>query len=306
MLLSGFHRMLTDELPKPKAMALVFISSSIWGLLWVPLRWLDGAGYVGLWATLSFMALPIIPLLWWKGRLLLEDRKNHLAYVLTGGFIGLGFALYCTGLVYGSVTKTTLLFYLTPVWASFMGMLVLGEKASAGRWLANLMGLGGCALILGITSQDISFDQTDWFGFLSGFAWAAGSVGLRRYPEADFMGATVMQYVLGTVIVGVALFYTGTPVPELKTLLSGVPVAVVATLVFLPSMMIIFRINQYISPGLVGLLMLSEAVVAVISAWLLLGERLELMQWAGAAFVLMTAVLVALTDLGDDQSSRGG
>ena len=296
----------TQQLPKPKAMALVFAGSAIWGLLWVPLRWMDAVGYVGLWSTFAFMFIPVVPFLIWKGPAILADRKNHFAFVFTGGFIGLGFALYCSGLLFGSVTKTTLLFYLTPVWSSLMGMVLLGEKSGAGRWLANVMGIGGCALILGVTSNEIAFDKTDWFGFLSGIAWAIGSVGLKRFPDADFLGATIMQYVLGSVMVGVALYFAGTPAPDLGQIMDGLPIAILTTILFLPSMLIIFRINQYISPGLVGLLMLSEAVVAVISAWLFLGERLELMQWAGAGLVLMTGVLVALTDLGDDQSESGG
>jgi drug/metabolite transporter (DMT)-like permease len=116
----------------------------------------------------------------------------------------------------------------------------------------------------------------------------------------------MMQYLLGTVMVVAALFYAGTPVPDMATVMEGLPIAIVMTIIFLPSMLIIFRINQYISPGLVGLLMLSEAVVAVISAWILLGERLEVMQWVGAGLVLTTGVLVALTDLGDGQPSSGG
>lgn len=296
----------TAQLAKPKAMALVFFGSMVWGLLWIPLRWMDAVGIVGLWSSFAFLSLPIIPFLIWKGPELLADRRNHKAYLITGGFIGFGFALYCTGLIFGSVTKTTLLFYLTPVWSSLMGMALLGERGGLGRWLANAMGIGGCALIMGISGDEISFDPSDWFGFLSGIAWAAGSVGLRRYPEADFIGATTMQYVLGTVIMVVAIIYAGTPVPDASAIVAGLPIAIVTTLVFLPSMLIIFRINQYISPGLVGLLMISEAVVAVISAWLLLGERMAPMQWVGAALVLGTAVMVALTDIGDDQSSSGG
>lgn len=301
-----YSTLFTAQLAKPKAMALVFVGSTVWGLLWIPLRWLDEVGIVGLWSTFTFMFLPVIPLLLWKGPALLADRKNHRAYFFTGGFIGLGFVLYCTGLIFGSVTKTTLLFYLTPVWSSLLGMVILGERAGVGRWLANAMGIGGCALILGITGNEISFDATDWLGFLSGVVWAAGSVGLRLYPDADFFGATIMQYLLGSVIVLVAIGYAGTPVPDMTAVIDGFPIAIVATLVFLPTMMIIFRINQYISPGLVGLLMISEAVVAVISAWILLGERLATMQWVGAGLVLATAVLVALTDIGDDQSSSGG
>ena len=301
-----FTALFTARLEKRKAMALVFVGSSIWGLLWIPLRWLDAVGYVGLWSTFAFMVIPVLPFIIWRGRTLIADRSNHLAYTITGGFIGLGFALYCTGLIFGSVTKTTLLFYLTPVWSSLLGMMLLGERGSIGRWIANLMGIGGCSLILGINSEQIVFDHTDWYGFLSGFAWAAGSVGLRRFPEADFVNSTLMQYVFGTVMVGAAIFYVGTPVPSFNVIMTGLPIAIFTTVIFLPSMLIIFRINQYISPGLVGLLMLSEAVFAVISAWILLGETLTPMQWTGAALVLGTAVLVALTDLGDDQSASGG
>ena len=301
-----FTALFTTRLEKRKAMALVFVGSSIWGLLWIPLRWLDAVGYVGLWSTFAFMVIPVLPFIIWRGRMLIADRSNHFAYMLTGGFVGLGFALYCTGLIFGSVTKTTLLFYLTPVWSSLLGMMLLGERGSVGRWIANAMGIGGCSLILGINSEEIGFDHTDWFGFLSGIAWAVGSVGRRRFPEADFVNSTLMQYVFGTVMVGAAIFYFGMPVPDVDVILTGLPIAIFTTVIFLPSMLIIFRINQYISPGLVGLLMLSEAVFAVISAWLLLGETLTPMQWTGAALVLGTTVLVALTDLGDDQSASGG
>ena len=46
-------------------------------------------------------------------------------------------------------------------------MMLLGERGSVGRWIANAMGIGGCSLILGINSEEIGFDHTDWFGFLS-------------------------------------------------------------------------------------------------------------------------------------------
>ena len=61
-----------------------------------------------------------------------------------------------------------------------------------------------------------------------------------------------MQYVLGTVMVGAAIFYFGMPVPGVDVILTGLPIAIFTTVIFLPSMLIIFRINQYISPGLSG------------------------------------------------------
>ena len=67
-------------------------------------------------------------------------------------------------------------------------------------------------------------------------------------------------------------------------------------MVFLPSVLLIFRITQYVSPGLVGILMLSEVLVAALSSWLFLQEALTLSQWADVRTILGTGVFVGLTD----------
>ena len=86
--------------------------------------------------------------------------------------------------------------------------------------------------------------------------------------------------------------------------MAGLPIAIFTTVIFLPSMLIIFRINQYIS-WLVGLLMLSRGCFCR-------DFRMDI-AWRDAhphggtgGLVLGTAVIVALTDLGDDQSASGG
>ena len=67
-------------------------------------------------------------------------------------------------------------------------------------------------------------------------------------------------------------------------------------MVFLPSVLLIFRITQYVSPGLVGILMLSEVLVAALSSWLFLQEALTLSQWADVRTILGTGEFVGLTD----------
>ena len=51
---------------------------------------------------------------------------------------------------------------------------------------------------------------------------------------------------------------------------------------------------QYVSPGLVGILMLSEALVAAVSAAFWLGETLSVIQWVGVGVILTTGVLIGL------------
>lgn len=291
-----YRALFHNQLERRTAMVMVFAASSVWGLLWLPLRWLDDAGVTGLWSTLAFLALPMVPFLLWRGRVLLEDRRHLFGYLIAGGLVGAGFSLYCTGLVVGSVIKTTLLFYLTPVWASLLGMALLGERASINRWLANGLGITGCALIMGLWREGISFDATDWLGFLSGICWAGGSVAIRRYPEADFLTVTMMQFVLGSLMTLIAVLLIGTPPPSLVEATAAVPVGLLTAAVFVPTMLIIIRINQYLSPGLIGLLMLSEALFAVVSASLLLGEALASLQWVGAGLIFLTALIVAFDD----------
>ena len=89
----------------------------------------------------------------------------------------------------------------------------------------------------------------------------------------------------------------GDVLPEMRRLIAVLPVAFLAsTVVFLPSVLLIFRIMQYVSPGLVGILMLSEVLVAALSSWLFLQEALTLSQWAGVLAILGTGVFVGLTE----------
>ena len=66
--------------------------------------------------------------------------------------------------------------------------------------------------------------------------------------------------------------------------------------------MIVFRVSQYLSPGLVGILMLSEVIVAATTAALFLGERLAAMQWFGVVLILAAGVGVALGETPADAS----
>ena len=48
----------------------------------------------------------------------IADRWHWLITGLTGGLMGIGAVLYGLGLVVVLLTKTTVPFYLTPVWAT--------------------------------------------------------------------------------------------------------------------------------------------------------------------------------------------
>ena len=165
------------------------------------------------------------------------------------------------------------------------------------RWGAIAMAVVGCCLLMQINPFNLRFETLDLLGLLSGMFWGLGTVVLRRYPKADFRNATFAQYLSGTVITGAAILILGVETPQaMATGSAALMGAIFGGLVFMPSFLLIIRVMQYMSPGLVGILMLSEVLVAVISAVVFLGETLAAAQWVGILVILAAGVIVATAE----------
>ena len=285
------------------AMLIVFLASALWGILWMPMRYTESFGLSGLWVVTMFHLLPACAICPFVMRAYIADRQQWFVTALAGGLMGVGFVLYGLGLVVASVTKTTVLFYLTPVWATLFAYVLLSERFGIGRWLAIVGGVTGCLLVMRVNPLAFGYDNADLLGLIAGMAWAAGSVVIRRYPKADFLHITFMQYLIGGLLAGGAAIVMGDAIPAISHVLAALPIAFLASaVVFLPAVLLIFRIMQYLPPGLVGILMLSEVLVAALSSLVFLHESLTLWQWGGVLAILATGVFVGMTETSADSN----
>ena len=288
-----FLSLFTREYEQRHALLIIFLASSFWGVLWVPMRHIEAMGLSGLWVVVLFHFLPALAMLPLIVRTAPSSRRDWGRAAVAGALMGAGFALYALGLVVASVTKTVILFYMTPIWSTVIAYFVLRERAGWGRWLAIAAALVGCALVTGVNRDELRFDPADLLGLLSGLFWALGSVMIRRYDGLNFVTVSFLQYLFGGIMALLAALYLGDPIPQLNAFLQAIPPAFLASVVvFLPSVLLIFRIMQYVSPGLVGILMLSEALVAAVSAAFWLGETLSSTQWIGVGAILTTGVFI--------------
>lgn len=288
-----FLSLFTREYEQRHALLIIFLASSFWGVLWVPMRHIEAMGLSGLWVVVLFHFLPALAMLPLIVRTAPSSRRDWGRAAVAGALMGAGFALYALGLVVASVTKTVILFYMTPIWSTVIAYFVLRERAGWGRWLAIAAALVGCALVTGVNRDELRFDPADLLGLLSGLFWALGSVMIRRYDGLNFVHVSFLQYLSGSIMALLAALYLGDPLPQLNAFLQAIPPAFLASVVvFLPSVLLIFRIMQYVSPGLVGILMLSEALVAAVSAAFWLGETLSSTQWIGVGAILTTGVFI--------------
>lgn len=271
----------------------IAIGSSIWGLYWLPLRGVEAAGVAGGWAVAAFNTPALIGAgLWLIWR---RDGAFFSREVAAAGLLaGMGMALYALGIVTTTVVRSTLLFYLTPVWSTLIALVALGERPGRARWLALVVALVGLALILGLTPQELAegVGVGEALGLASGVAWGASLVMIRRIGAS---GPALIFHQFVGVVGGGALgaFLLGWPPPDgARLLAAATPFPILGSLAIFVSMVAIFKGVALISPGRSGLLMMSEVLVAVISAAILLPEEaLSPTEWVGAALIVGAGVI---------------
>ena len=66
--------------------------------------------------------------------------------------------------------------------------------------------------------MNVDFEPVDLLGFLSGMFWAGVAIILRRYPQADFRNTTCAQYVMGVVVMTLAIWMFDVSTPSMTHL----------------------------------------------------------------------------------------
>ena len=169
----------------------------MWGVYWIPVRFFVDQGLTGPWPGMVMYtaALAVLSPLLWRIRQHLFSKWRDL--LLSGVLTGAAFSLFTISLVYTDVARAILLFYLTPLWGTLLGLLFLGERLHRNRVLGLLCGITGLIIVLG-DEQWIPWPQNvgDWLALVSGMAWALGSMGLYRSKNAPISGQ-VFAFVSG-------------------------------------------------------------------------------------------------------------
>ena len=283
------------KLSATQASFALLLGGCFWGLYWIPIRWLDGAGLSGSWAGIVLNASALIVLL----PFIYAARKNLLPhwqiFLFSGLVAGTAFALFTISLSNTHVAKSILLFYLTPVWSTILGRIFLGEKLTAVRFLTLALGLGGMAIILGDSNTlPIPKSMGEWFALGSGVLWSVASLGLFKSQGAPIAGQ-LFAFLLGaTCVLTIGTFLLGftLTIPDQTnqtTLWLGV--FCLAAFYMLPMIWLTIYPATLLSPVRVGLLLMSEVLVGLASAALLSGDPFGWREVIGATLIVSAAVV---------------
>lgn len=271
------------------------IGGVIWGLFWIPLRMLGDAGFQAAWsgfAIYAVSALIMAPVVLWRIRSL---WAGGAALLICGLLTGTALSFYATSIYFTDVIRVILLFYLAPVWGTLLGLVFLGERLTWVRVLALALGLGGLMVVL---SPQGAFPRPqgigDWMALLSGMAWSLGSLQLYRLKQIPAVDQMIAFIFGGLIVTGLLLALGGEVMgitPTVMDVQAAWPMVVVIGVLTLPMFFLTIWPCAFLTPGRVGVLLMSEVVVAVVSAAVLTDETFGLREAFGTVLIILAALI---------------
>ena len=283
-----------------KAKLACLYAGAVWGLFWIPLRALEEAGINGLWITVVYFLIPTIclmpvVLLRWQ-----HVKKGGISLQLTTMLSGGALLLYSTSIVYTDVVRAMLLFYLTPIWATILARIFLGDLITPSRVIAMVLAILGMLTIFGLGARfPIPQNIGDWLGIGSGFLWAVAMVRIRKSESHSAIELTAGFFQWSLIFSSGAAFLLATSqMPDIEQILPALPLLLIfMALLVLPGTYASLWGPKYLSPGIVGLLFMTEIIVGAISVALLAGEPFGIRELIGVLLIAGASMLEPLLAL---------
>ena len=276
----------------------IALSGAFWGLFWIPLRALEHQGFAGNWANVTLYAaasLLLLPFLWLRRR----PRRRDLPQLLVIGFFsGLGFALWNNSLIYGAVVRVTLLFYLTPVWATILGAIFLRDSIGPLRLISILLGIGGASMVLKFDGIfPVPRDSAEWCALASGVCFALATVYIRKSHDVGALEKTFANQAFAVPFALLFLVLLPEPAPSAAAFLAGLPLILLACVWLVPVMLLIVWGSGRLDPGRVAILLLLEVLASAASAALLTDEPFGWREMTGCLLILGAGLVEGLDQL---------
>ena len=276
------------SLPGPLLVFLGAISLSFGGLI---VKSFEGANLwqILFWRSLFFIFVVLMFLiLTYKKNILLSFKESGLpgifgGIILSSGFCGYVFAMYNT-----TVANTNFIIQTQTIFLAIFGYFFLKEKISK-ITLASII-LAICGIILMVVS-DLSSGQIagNIGAFVMPISFAILILIIRKYPTIDMIP---IQLYAGIIAIVVGYIFAGKIVISLYDVFLGF----LAGFFQLGFGFILITIGARHTPSAtVGIIMLVEAVLGPLWAWMFINEQPPLIVFLGGSIVLFAVFLQFIT-----------
>ena len=277
----------------------IAVSGALWGLYWIPVRHLEARGVGVVWTTLGLFVVGLALL----APILIRHPPARAVFaprmLATGLLTGGAFVLYSVSLVLTEVVTAILLFYLSPVWATVLGRVLLAERLTGSRLTALALGLGGLWVVLGGESGvPLPRNPGDWCALIAGVMWAFGTLRVHQDSTISPIAHTASLFVGGAVVIAIISLLPAMAGPAPVVTAQAAAIILILAVLSVVSAWGILWGARLISPGRAGLLLMMEVITGLASAAVLAGEPFGMTQAIGSMLIVAAALVEVLLAAG--------
>jgi drug/metabolite transporter (DMT)-like permease len=275
-------------------------AGAVWGLFWIPLRALENAGLHGLWVAVVYFLVPtlcLVPIGIWRWK---HFKAGGLQLQITAMLSGLALLLYTMSIVYTDVVRAILLFYLTPIWGTILARIFLGDAITPQRIFAMAVAVVGALTIFGLGLQfPVPQNIGDWMGVSAGLLWAIASLRINIYKDYSAIEMTLGFFFWSLIFsIIAALIFAPSYIPSIAQTLPALPLLLIfMVFLILPGTYASLWGPKFLSPGVVGLLFMTEIVVGSISVALLSAEPFGVREVIGILLITCASLIEPISSL---------
>ena len=194
--------------------------------------------------------------------------KSGIPGLVAGLFLGLGFSSYVFAMYYTTIANTLFIITTETIFLAFFGYIFLKEKINLITFISILLGMSGVLLIIG---SSLSMQNSEQFfgnivAFVMPISFAVLIIIVRKYPKTDMVPA---QFTAGVMAALIGFLVAG----KLSVSPHDLFLGFLAGTFQIGFGFILITIGSQTTPAaVVGVLMLTEAVLGPIWAWLFINE----------------------------------
>jgi len=275
-------------------------AGAIWGIFWIPVRAINDAGIHGMWSSAIWFAVPtflLLPLAIYRWRCI---KAGGFDLQVTTLLSGIALLFYTLAFLYTDVVRAMLLYYLTPVWSTLLAAVILGEIITWQRVIAIILAATGMLVIFGLgLNFPVPKNLGDWMGVFSGIVWAIAIVRIRKNEHLSGIDMTIGFFFWSTVTALIAcLILVSNKSPSPAQMYSVLPWLIpFMALVVIPGAFASLWGPKFLSPGLAGLLMMTEIIFGSITAALFANEAFGTREIIGIVLISSASLVEPLYDI---------
>jgi drug/metabolite transporter (DMT)-like permease len=268
-------------------LALVLVTA-VWGITFVQVK--DAVEIYPLFAFLAvrfaIASATLAPFA--AGRLRTLDRRGLAAGAALGGLLALGYGLQTAGLARTTVSSTGFITGLCVVLTPVTALVLFRDRIVRAVWLGVVLATVGLAMLSGI---DAGSPLGDSLVLIAAEVWALQVVMLERFaPDYDPVALTLVEMVAACIaFTAIALALGELSVPHGWTVWGALLVTGVFASAF--AFLVQTWAQRQLSATRVALVFALEPVFAGLAGYLLAGDRLGALGWAGGAVILAGIVV---------------